>query len=126
MTSVKEQVAISRLLSFLQDWDNAGRVTRSHILDSFIETNQGRTAPELEQEFSQGASLFLVRLTTWLRLTYPLLNRKKKKTRQSSKEQRNEDGESSSLGSKILEQDLWWSKYQPQSQELPHSSLPNL
>ncbi|XP_036749046.2 armadillo-like helical domain containing protein 1 isoform X6 [Manis pentadactyla] len=70
MTSVKEQVAISRLLSFLQDWDNAGRVTRSHILDSFIETNQGRTAPELEQEFSQGASLFLVRLTTWLRLTY--------------------------------------------------------
>lgn len=107
MTSVKEQAAISRLLSFLQEWDNAGKVTRSHILDSFIETNQGRTAPELEQEFSQGASLFLVRLTTWLRLTYPLLNRKKKKTRQSSKEQRNEDGESSSLGSKILEQDLW-------------------
>nr|XP_036877856.1 armadillo-like helical domain containing protein 1 isoform X2 [Manis javanica] len=70
MTSVKEQAAISRLLSFLQEWDNAGKVTRSHILDSFIETNQGRTAPELEQEFSQGASLFLVRLTTWLRLTY--------------------------------------------------------
>lgn len=70
MTSVKEQAAISRLLSFLQEWDNAGKVTRSHILHSFIETNQGRTAPELEQEFSQGASLFLVRLTTWLRLTY--------------------------------------------------------
>ncbi|XP_046516770.1 armadillo-like helical domain containing protein 1 isoform X2 [Equus quagga] len=70
MTSIKEQAAISRLLSFLQDWDNAGKVARSHILDSFIETNQGKTAPELEQEFSQGASLFLVRLTTWLRLTY--------------------------------------------------------
>ncbi|KAM9109027.1 armadillo-like helical domain containing protein 1 isoform 3-T4 [Megaptera novaeangliae] len=70
MTSVKEQAAISRLLSFLQDWDNAGKVARSHILINFIETNQGKTAPELEQEFSQGASLFLVRLTTWLRLTY--------------------------------------------------------
>ncbi|XP_017737177.1 PREDICTED: uncharacterized protein C1orf228 homolog [Rhinopithecus bieti] len=70
MTSIKEQAAISRLLSFLQEWDNAGKVTRSHILDKFIETNQGKTAPELEQEFSQGASLFLVRLTTSLRITY--------------------------------------------------------
>ncbi|XP_065770400.1 armadillo-like helical domain containing protein 1 isoform X1 [Muntiacus reevesi] len=76
MTSIKEQAAISRLLSFLQDWDNAGKVARSNILNNFIEANQGKTAPELEQEFSQGASLFLVRLTTWLRLTYPLLNRK--------------------------------------------------
>ncbi|XP_059939031.1 armadillo-like helical domain containing protein 1 [Mesoplodon densirostris] len=70
MTSVKQQAAISRLLSFLQDWDNAGKVAKSHILNNFIETNQGKTAPELEQEFSQGASLFLVHLTTWLRLTY--------------------------------------------------------
>ena len=76
MTSIKEQAAISRLLSFLQDWDNAGKVARSNILNNFIEANQGKTAPELEQEFSQGASWFLVRLTTWLRLTYPLLNRK--------------------------------------------------
>ncbi|XP_004621642.1 armadillo-like helical domain containing protein 1 [Sorex araneus] len=70
MTSIKEQAAISRLLSFLQDWDNADKVARSHILSRFIETNQGKTGPELEQEFSQGASLFLVRLTTWLRLNY--------------------------------------------------------
>lgn len=77
MTSIKEQAAISRLLSFLQDWDNAGKVARSHILDNFIKTNKGKTSPELEQEFSQGASLFLVRLTTWLRLMYPLLNRNK-------------------------------------------------
>ena len=76
MTSIKEQAAISRLLSFLQDWDNAGRVARSHILHNFIDSNQGKTAPELEQEFSQGASLFLARLTTWLRLTYPLLKEK--------------------------------------------------
>ncbi|XP_013377099.1 PREDICTED: uncharacterized protein C1orf228 homolog isoform X4 [Chinchilla lanigera] len=70
MTSIKEQAAISRLLSFLQEWDNAGKVSRSHILDNFIETNQGKTGPELEQEFSQGASLFLARLVTCLRITY--------------------------------------------------------
>ncbi|XP_019060941.1 armadillo-like helical domain containing protein 1 isoform X4 [Fukomys damarensis] len=70
MTSIKEQAAISRLLSFLQEWDNAGKVARGHILDNFIQINQGKTGPELEQEFSQGASLFLVRLTTYLRITY--------------------------------------------------------
>ncbi|ELW62156.1 hypothetical protein TREES_T100004237 [Tupaia chinensis] len=70
MTTIKEQAAISRLLSFLQEWDNAGKVARGNILTNFIEANQGKTAPELEQEFSQGASLFLVRLTTWLRITY--------------------------------------------------------
>nr|XP_020039021.1 uncharacterized protein C1orf228 homolog [Castor canadensis] len=70
MTSIKEQAAISRLLSFLQEWDNAGKVARGVILNNFIEANHGKTAPELEQEFSQGASLFLVRLTTWLRITY--------------------------------------------------------
>ncbi|XP_003801243.1 uncharacterized protein C1orf228 homolog [Otolemur garnettii] len=70
MTSIKEQAAISRLLSFLQEWDNAGKIARNHILKYFIENNQGKTAPELEQEFSQGASLFLVRLTTSLRITY--------------------------------------------------------
>ncbi|KAM4805141.1 armadillo-like helical domain containing protein 1 [Urocitellus parryii] len=70
MTSIKEQAAISRLLSFLQEWDNAGKVARNHILNNFIQTNQGKTSPELEQEFSQGASLFLVRLITCLRITY--------------------------------------------------------
>lgn len=83
MTSIKEQAAISRLLSFLQDWDNAGKVARSHILDNFIENNQGKTASELEQEFSLGSSLFLVRLTTWLRLTYPFLNRRERENKQN-------------------------------------------
>ncbi|XP_016285295.2 armadillo-like helical domain containing protein 1 isoform X1 [Monodelphis domestica] len=70
MTSIKEQAAISRLLSFLQEWDKAGSVGRKNILERFIKLNSGKTGPELEQEFSQGASLFLMRLTTWLRLTY--------------------------------------------------------
>ncbi|XP_070601110.1 armadillo-like helical domain containing protein 1 isoform X3 [Erythrolamprus reginae] len=70
MTSIKEQAAISRLISFLQEWDSAGKVTRKHILENFILANQGKTGPELEIEFSQGASLFLARITAWLRLTY--------------------------------------------------------
>ncbi|XP_066482210.1 armadillo-like helical domain containing protein 1 [Tiliqua scincoides] len=70
MSSIKEQAAISRLISFLQEWDSGGKVARSRILNDFILTNHGKTGPELEMEFSQGASLFLARLTAWLRLTY--------------------------------------------------------
>lgn len=74
MASIKEQAAISRLLSFLQEWDDADKVLRTQILTTFIETNEGKTGPELELEFSQGASLFLIRVTTWLRIMYPWLN----------------------------------------------------
>ncbi|XP_072199630.1 armadillo-like helical domain containing protein 1 isoform X2 [Excalfactoria chinensis] len=70
MTSVKEQEAIRKLMVFLQEWDSAHRVARSHILDNFIRSNNGKTEPELELEFSQGASLFLARLAAWLRMTY--------------------------------------------------------
>ncbi|NXT00486.1 ARMD1 protein, partial [Jacana jacana] len=70
MTSAKEQEAIRKLMVFLQEWDSAHRVARSHILNNFIRSNDGKTEPELELEFSQGASLFLARLTAWLRMTY--------------------------------------------------------
>lgn len=71
MTSVKEQEAVRKLTIFLQEWDSAHKVARSHILDNFIKSNDGKTEPELELEFSQGGSLFLARLTAWLRMTYP-------------------------------------------------------
>ncbi|KAM7106663.1 LOW QUALITY PROTEIN: armadillo-like helical domain containing protein 1 [Ciconia maguari] len=70
MTSVKEQEAIRKLMVFLQEWDSAHKAARSRILDNFIKSNDGKTEPELELEFSQGASLFLARLTAWLRMTY--------------------------------------------------------
>ncbi|KFZ58080.1 Uncharacterized protein C1orf228, partial [Antrostomus carolinensis] len=70
MTSVKEQEDIRKLMVFLQEWDRAHKVARSCILDNFIKSNDGKTEPELELEFSQGASLFLARLTAWLRITY--------------------------------------------------------
>ncbi|KFO74704.1 Uncharacterized protein C1orf228, partial [Cuculus canorus] len=70
MTSVKEQETTGKLRFFLQKWDNAHKAARSHILDNFIESNDGKTEQELELEFSHGASLFLARLTAWLRVTY--------------------------------------------------------
>ncbi|XP_053325930.1 armadillo-like helical domain containing protein 1 [Spea bombifrons] len=70
MSSIKEQEAIGRLMEFFEEWDNGNKTIRSRILGNFIALNKGKTAPELEQEFSQGGSLFLARLITWLRLSY--------------------------------------------------------
>ncbi|XP_078074714.1 armadillo-like helical domain containing protein 1 [Mustelus asterias] len=70
MTSSKEELEISRLMNFLQEWDNGNKAVRHRILNDFINTNKGKTGPELELQFAQGASLFLTRLTAWLRLTY--------------------------------------------------------
>ena len=71
MTSVKEPEAIGKLMVSLQKWDSAHKVARRCILDNFIKSNDGKTEPELELELSQGASLFLARLTARLRMTYP-------------------------------------------------------
>ena len=82
-------IALKRLLS---DWDQVredcipisrrereitlialctqgSKVVRERILRDFIKLNEHRTAPELEDELAEGASLFLARLTAWLRLT---------------------------------------------------------
>jgi len=64
-----DQAAVTKLL---QQWDNGSKSVRSKILQDFIAQNQGKTGPELELEFAHAASLFLTRLTAWLRLTYPL------------------------------------------------------
>jgi len=69
--SAKQQTAISKVMSILQEWDKGGKGTRKKILEDFVAQNQNKTGPELELEFAQAASLFLTRLTAWLRLTYP-------------------------------------------------------
>ncbi|KAM6065651.1 LOW QUALITY PROTEIN: armadillo-like helical domain containing protein 1 [Chlamydotis macqueenii] len=55
---------------FWQEWDSAHKVAQSHTLDNFVKSNDGKTEPELELEFSQGATLFLAHLTAWLRMIY--------------------------------------------------------
>lgn len=73
MGSAKQQSSISRIMSLLKTWDGGSKVVRKRILDDFIGQNQNKTGPELDAEFAQAASLFLTRLTAWLRLTYPLI-----------------------------------------------------
>ncbi|XP_052258439.1 armadillo-like helical domain containing protein 1 [Dreissena polymorpha] len=68
--SAKQQTAISKVMTLLQEWDKGSKSMRRKILVDFIAQNQNKTGPELEQEFAQAASLFLTRLTAWLRLTY--------------------------------------------------------
>ena len=63
-----DQAAVTKLL---QQWDHGSKSVRSKILHDFITSNHGKTGPELELEFAHAASLFLTRLTAWLRLTYP-------------------------------------------------------
>ncbi|GFO29297.1 hypothetical protein PoB_005580200 [Plakobranchus ocellatus] len=70
MGSAKQQASISRVMNILQEWDKGAKSVRRKILVDFIEQNQNKTGPELEQEFAQAASLFLTRLTAWLRLSY--------------------------------------------------------
>lgn len=42
---------------------------REAMLIDFINQCENMTAPELEQQFNDCGSLFLARLTAWLRLT---------------------------------------------------------
>uniref|UniRef100_A0A3Q3R3Y1 Armadillo like helical domain containing 1 n=1 Tax=Monopterus albus TaxID=43700 RepID=A0A3Q3R3Y1_MONAL len=70
MSAQEEQANIGKVLSFLRQWDRGGRRVRSCMLNTFLTKNTGKTCYELELEFAQVASLFLARLTTWMRLTY--------------------------------------------------------
>ena len=62
---------LAAVTKLLQQWDHGSKSVRSKILQDFITSNHGKTGPELELEFAHAASLFLTRLTAWLRLTYP-------------------------------------------------------
>ncbi|XP_002741408.1 armadillo-like helical domain containing protein 1 [Saccoglossus kowalevskii] len=70
MASAKQQTAVTKVMSLLQQWDKGSKSVRGQILSNFVSQNTNKTAPELEAEFAQAASLFLARLTAWLRLTY--------------------------------------------------------
>ncbi|EDV23015.1 uncharacterized protein TRIADDRAFT_57847 [Trichoplax adhaerens] len=60
-------------MKMLKDWDSGSKSTRAAILRSFIADMNDRTGPDLEAYFSDAASLFLVRLTAWLRMTQKFL-----------------------------------------------------
>ncbi|XP_046727576.1 armadillo-like helical domain containing protein 1 isoform X2 [Silurus meridionalis] len=70
MSSSREKAASSRVLNFLCEWDRGNKCTRIRILQKFLQENTGKTSPELELQFAQAGSLFLTRITAWIRLTY--------------------------------------------------------
>ncbi|XP_076009239.1 armadillo-like helical domain containing protein 1 [Genypterus blacodes] len=70
MPAQEEAASIGKVLSFLADWDRGDGTVRGHMLSAFVSQNCGRTFVELELQFAQVASLYLARLTTWMRLTY--------------------------------------------------------
>jgi len=72
MTKIKDenQMSMHQFTKFLQDWDNSNKSKRSEILEELIQRCFGKTGPEIESYLHNGASLFLTRLTAWLRLTY--------------------------------------------------------
>ncbi|XP_060934878.1 adenine DNA glycosylase [Limanda limanda] len=70
MSNPEEPANIGRVLSFLRDWDRGDRAVRGRMLSTFVGQSSGKTCYELEGQFAQVSSLFLARLTTWMRLTY--------------------------------------------------------
>jgi len=54
----------------LQRWDKGSKYVRAQMLKAFIVRNTHKTGPQLEKEFGNGASLFLTRVSSWLRLTH--------------------------------------------------------
>lgn len=74
MSTQEQQANIGKVLSFLREWDRGDTRFRGRMLSTFVTQNTGKTFYELELEFAQVASLFLARLTTWVKLTYPLFS----------------------------------------------------
>ncbi|XP_030288668.1 armadillo-like helical domain containing protein 1 isoform X2 [Sparus aurata] len=70
VSTQEEQANIGTVLTFLREWDRGDGTVRGRMLSTFLTNNAGKTFYELELEFAQVASLFLARLTTWMRLTY--------------------------------------------------------
>lgn len=64
------QSAVLKVQNFLKSWDGGSALARAGILKDFIARNKGRTGPEIDEEFCQASSLFLNRISAWLRLSY--------------------------------------------------------
>lgn len=71
MWTQEEQANIGKVLSFLREWDRGDGAARGRMLNTFVSQNAGKSFYELELQFAQVAGLFLARLSTWMRLTYP-------------------------------------------------------
>lgn len=67
--AAKELAARTRYMQLLSQWDRGSTQTRRQILRDFVYHNQNKTGTEIEEMLANSASLFLTRITSWLRLT---------------------------------------------------------
>ena len=58
--------------ALLRAWDKGSKTTRLDMLGRIILNYESMTGPQLEAELENTASLLLARISSWLRLTYPL------------------------------------------------------
>lgn len=73
MAPMKQDSATFNMSCLLREWDRAPRERRRKLLQDFIDQHWNRSAPELELELAQMASLFLARICVWVKLTWVLL-----------------------------------------------------
>lgn len=81
MGSTDNKTSIFRVVNILEKWDKGTTNVRKRILQDFLAQNQNIntytdytgsvTGPDVEHYFADAASLFLIRITAWLRLMYP-------------------------------------------------------
>ena len=60
------------MAALLRAWDKGSKSTRLDMLGRIILNYESMTGPQLEAELENTASLLLARISSWLRLTYPL------------------------------------------------------
>lgn len=70
--SAKQKIGATKFTNILAQWDKGSIPVRRKILRDFIAQHQNKTGTEIEEEMAHSASLFLTRITSWLRLTYML------------------------------------------------------
>ena len=70
--SLTERAKGKRLEPWLREWDGGTRKQRLRQLETFVSKCADMTGPQLEVELDSGASLFLARISSWLRLSYAL------------------------------------------------------
>ena len=71
-TPEEEEANMGKVLTFLREWDRGDSRVRGRMLTAFLSRNPGRRLCDVELQLAQVSSLFLARITTWTRLTYPL------------------------------------------------------
>lgn len=67
--TAKEIAARSKFMHLLSQWDKGSVGIRRQILRDFVMHNQNKTGTEIEEMLAHSASLFLTRITSWLRLS---------------------------------------------------------